>query len=144
MQIKEPSGFKAAKKKAETLVRDVSRLATLLENAVAKADRNKSILGKILDDLSALFRLIRFWISGRYRDVPWQTIVLATAAVIYFVNPFDLIPDPIPFLGFVDDSSVIGFVLYSISGDLKRFLEWESKIKNDTKSEIQGNLHSNM
>jgi uncharacterized membrane protein YkvA (DUF1232 family) len=123
--MNEPSGFKSARIKAESVVKDISKLTTLLHNAVTKADKNKSILKKVWDDLATLFRLIHAWVSGKYRDVPWQTIVFATAAIVYFVNPFDLIPDPIPFLGFLDDSSVIGFVLYSISGDIKRFLEWE-------------------
>lgn len=122
---KEPSGFRSARLKAESLIKDVSKLTALLHNAISKADKNKSILKKVWDDLMTLFRLIRAWISGRYRDVPWQTMVFAIAAVVYFVNPFDLIPDPIPFLGFIDDSSVIGFVLFSISGDIKKFLEWE-------------------
>jgi uncharacterized membrane protein YkvA (DUF1232 family) len=122
---KEPSGFKSARLKAESLIKDVSKLTTLLHDAIAKADKNKSILKKVWDDLMTLFRLIRAWALGQYRDVPWQTIVFAIAGVVYFVNPFDLIPDPVPFLGFLDDSSVIGFVLYSISGDIKRFLEWE-------------------
>ncbi len=123
--MEEPSGFKSARIKAEAVVKDLTKLSKVVQNAVAKADRNKSILKKVWDDLSTLLRLIKSWISGDYRDVPWQTIVFATAAVLYFINPFDLIPDPIPFLGFIDDSSVIGFVLYSISGDIKRFLEWE-------------------
>ncbi len=107
------------------MIKDVSKVTLLLRNAVSKADKNKSLLKKVWSDLMTLFRLIRAYISGEYRDVPWQTIVFALAAVIYFVNPLDLIPDAIPFFGFIDDSSVIGFVIYSISGDLKRFLEWE-------------------
>jgi uncharacterized membrane protein YkvA (DUF1232 family) len=123
--VKEPSGFKSAKLKAEFLAKDVTRVTSLLQNAVSKADKNKSMLKKVWGDLITLFRFIRAYISGEYRDIPWQTIVFALAAVIYFVNPFDLIPDPIPFFGFIDDSSVIGFVMYSISENLKRFLEWE-------------------
>ena len=123
--VKEPSGFKSARLKAESLVKDISKVNTLLHNAVSKADKNKSLLKKVWGDLIILFRFIRAYISGKYRDVPWQTIVFALAAVIYLVNPLDLIPDPIPFFGFIDDSSVIGFVMYSISGDIKRFLEWE-------------------
>jgi uncharacterized membrane protein YkvA (DUF1232 family) len=135
--MKEPSGFRSARLKAESLVKDVSKLTALLHQAIAKADKNRSILKKVWEDLATLFRLIRAWISRDYPDVPWQTMVLTTAAVVYFINPFDLIPDPIPFLGFLDDSSVIGFVLYSISGDIKRFLEWEQtkigQLNPDTK-----------
>jgi len=38
---------------------------------------------------------------------PADSILMAIAAVIYFVSPFDLIPDSIPVLGLVDDTSVI-------------------------------------
>lgn len=31
-------------------------------------------------------------------------------ALLYFINPFDLMPDITPFLGFVDDMGVIGLV----------------------------------
>ncbi len=124
--IYEPAGFKSARIKAGTLIKDLSKVTWVpLRNAVSKADKNKSLLNKVWGDLMTLFRLIRAYISGEYRDIPWQTIVFAIAAVIYFVNPFDLIPDLIPFFGFIDDSSVIGFVMYSISGNLKKFLEWE-------------------
>lgn len=72
----------------------------------------------------ALFRLIRAWVKGEYQ-VPWRTIVLAIAAIIYLVNPFDAIPDFIPVFGYVDDAAVIAFVINSIRGDLDEFLEWE-------------------
>ncbi len=125
MHTEEPSGFKAAVKKAESLLKDAAGLGAILQNAITKADKNRSVLKKVWEDLTTLFRLVRAWLTGKYRDVPWQSILFAVAAIVYFVNPFDLIPDPIPFFGFIDDSSVIGFVLYSISGDIKKFQEWE-------------------
>jgi uncharacterized membrane protein YkvA (DUF1232 family) len=57
--------------------------------------------------------------------VPWQTIVLAIAAVVYFVNPFDLIPDLIPVIGYLDDATIVGFVIASIGGDIANFRDWE-------------------
>lgn len=138
IHTKEPAGFKSARSKAESLIKDISKVTSLLNKAISRADENKSLLKKVWSDLTALFRLIRAYISGRYRDVPWQTIILALAAVIYFVNPFDLIPDLIPFFGYIDDSSVIGFVIYSISKDFKKFLEWE---KNSHNEDIKSNTN---
>ena len=60
--------------------------------------------------LTALIRLTRAYFSKQYIDVPWQTIVLAIAALIYFVSPIDLIPDFIPVVGYLDDVAVISFV----------------------------------
>lgn len=58
-----------------------------------------------------------------------QTILWAIAAIIYFVNPFDVIPDFIPVVGYVDDSTVIAFVINSIRKDLDDFLKWERSKK---------------
>ena len=35
---------------------------------------------------------------------------LIIGALIYFINPFDLVPDFIPFVGFVDDMTIIALV----------------------------------
>ena len=44
-----------------------------------------------------------------YRDprVPWVARVLAACVVAYAFSPIDLIPDPIPILGYVDDLILI-------------------------------------
>src|SRR4029077_12096648 len=48
--------------------------------------------------------------SSRASFAPANSILMIVAAVIYFVSPFDLIPDSIPVLGLVDDASVLTFV----------------------------------
>ncbi|MFQ5596682.1 MAG: YkvA family protein [Nitrospiria bacterium] len=120
-----PGGFKEAEKTAADFVKDKAKTEHLLIEAVQKADREKSFLGKIWDDLQALFRLVRAWHKGEYTEVPMKTIMLAISAVVYFVNPFDLVPDFLPGVGFIDDAAVIGFVLRSIKEDIDRFLAWE-------------------
>ena len=74
----------------------------------------------------ALLRLLQAYLHGEYTRIPWASVVSATAAVLYFVMPIDLIPDFIPVGGFVDDASVIAFVAAQIREDLDRFLQWEA------------------
>jgi len=38
------------------------------------------------------------------------------AALKYLVDPFDLIPDKTPFLGFVDDANVVELVKIKLDG----------------------------
>ena len=125
MPTNQPPGFNSAKQRAESLASDTSKVSSLLTDAVFKAGKNKRALKKVWEDLSTLFRLIRAWVSGSYRNIPWPSIVLAIAAVIYFVNPLDLITDFIPLIGYLDDTTVVWFVMASISNELAKFREWE-------------------
>lgn len=127
MSTIQPTGFNSAQQNAESLADDKIKVSSLLANAVFKAGKNKRSLKSIWNDLTTLFRLIRAWSSGKYKSIPWQTIVFAIAAVIYFVNPFDVVPDLFPFIGYVDDTTVVGFVMASIANELAKFHEWEKK-----------------
>lgn len=119
------SNLEGARRKAEDYSRNPSRVASLLASAERKAERDHSRLGEILVTLSALIRLLKAWAGGRYKVVPWRTIVFALAGIIYFLDPLDLIPDPIPVIGYLDDAGVLAFVLRAIRKDVERFLAWE-------------------
>src|SRR5262245_13985610 len=114
MPESEPILFERARKTAEEYAGDQSKVSGLLEDAKRKAERNRDRLGEMLDSLQSLFRLISAWTRGRYTVVPWRTIVLSIAALVYFVNPLDLIPDFLPMFGFLDDAGVLAFVLHSV------------------------------
>ncbi len=43
------------------------------------------------------------YLAARDPRTPWHARVLAVAVVAYAVSPIDLIPDPIPVLGYLDD-----------------------------------------
>ena len=113
------------RKIAEEYSSDKERTKYLLDEAIRKSQRYKGLLKKCWDDLTALIRLVREYINGEYKDVSWETIVLSIAAIIYFINPIDLIPDFIPGIGFIDDAAVIAFTITSIHKDLNKFREWE-------------------
>ena len=127
--VKSPA-FQQAKSKAEEYARNPEKAKKLIDDAMKKAKgKNKGPLGDVWRYLTALIRLTRAYFSKQYTDVPWQTIVLAIAALIYFVSPVDLIPDFIPGVGYLDDVVVISFVVASIKADLDNFLEWEDDQK---------------
>ncbi len=125
MAEQQPMAFEGARKTAEAYAKDPTKVAELLEEAQKKAKREEKRLGEIWEHLQALVRLVAAWVHGRYTVIPWKTIVLAIASIVYFVNPFDLILDFIPAVGYLDDITVIGFVMNSIRKDIDRFLNWE-------------------
>lgn len=72
-----------------------------------------------------LGRLVKAYALGQYREVPWKTILLIVAAIVYFVNPLDLVPDIIPLTGLTDDFAVLLWVYNSVSNEIEKFLAWE-------------------
>ncbi len=127
-----PEGFENAQNKAQEFVKDKEKIGHLLDEALRKAERNKNVLENIWVDLQALMRLTKAWLKNEYTQIPWQTIVFAIAGIIYFVNPFDIVPDFIPGAGYLDDATVIGFVIKSIRREIKQFLDWEKAQSSTT------------
>lgn len=123
----EPKGFKRAKAKAEALLSNKDQLLRLFHKSQFKAKERANALKDIKDELSALLRLIQAYLNSEYKRVPTKSIIYAIAALVYLVNPLDLIPDFILFTGLLDDVTVISFVIQSIRQDIEEFLEWEKQ-----------------
>lgn len=68
-----------------------------------------------------LYDLLRDWWDGEYA-LPWKTAAAVTGALLYFINPFDVVPDCIPVVGYLDDAVVIGACLRLIRADLKAYV----------------------
>ena len=113
---------------AEQLFGRTRETSALLADAVRKSERNRHKLRSLWRDLSALLRLLRAWKDKTYTKLPKRTIIMALAALLYFVNPMDVIPDVFPLVGFIDDAAVLGLVMAAIRDDLERFQEWEGTI----------------
>jgi len=128
MPTQPPRGFAQAQSQAESAARDKNRTKQLLQDAVNKAYQNRNQLKAVWEDLMAVCRMLKAWSKGDYQTVPWKTIVLSLATVIYFLNPFDMAPDFIPGVGYLDDAVVLGFVVNSIKKELEKFLHWESEV----------------
>src|SRR5437868_6424114 len=76
--------------------------------------------------LQAMLRLIRAYFRGEYRNVSQDALIYIIAAISYLVDPFDLIPDEVPFLGFLDDATVVSFALERTRQALDDFMIWET------------------
>ena len=128
MSTQPPRGFAQAQSQAESAARDKNKTKQLLHEALSKAYRNRTQLKSVWEDLMAVCRMLKAWSKGDYQSVPWKTIVLSLGTIIYFLNPFDVAPDFIPGVGYLDDAVVLGFVVNSIKKELERFLRWESEV----------------
>ena len=82
-------------------------------------------LKRFIEDGKVLTALIRDWRAGKYRQALYGTIAAVAFALLYVFNPFDLIPDVLPFIGAVDDATVIGALLLLVERDLKKYRTWK-------------------
>jgi len=105
-----------------------------LEKVIAKADqiedkfKANGPLGRFIKDVKIMISLVKDYFNGSYREIPWWTIAAVVTALLYALNPFDLIPDFVPYVGLLDDAGVVGVCLLAIEQDLEKYKEW--KIKN--------------
>ncbi len=124
--MSDSGGFGSAREEAGKVASDRARVGRLVQDALTKAYRNRRWLLKVWIDLLALCRLIAAWSRGEYRHLPWKSLVLALAGILYFLNPVDIFPDVIPGIGLLDDAGVLALVFNSIRNDLRRYLKWEA------------------
>jgi len=76
--------------------------------------------------LQTMLRLVRAHHHGDYDEIPGNALLWIVAALNYLIDPFDLIPDATPVLGFVDDATVIEFVTDKTRPTLDAFMVWET------------------
>ena len=121
--------FKKAKHRASGILNDPKRLRRLAAAAMAKVKelRNDTDgMHTLKEQVNTFVRMIRAYQSGDYQRTPWKSLLLITAGIIYFVSPLDLIPDFIPVLGFMDDITVLLWILNSVGKDVEKYEEWEA------------------
>jgi uncharacterized membrane protein YkvA (DUF1232 family) len=127
-KAKDSEAFKKAKNKAEEYASNPEKLSELIDKASKKANGKRGPLDAVWLQLTACFRLIKAYASGSYREIPWSSLIMLVAAVIYFVMPVDLIPDFILGLGLLDDAALLGWTVKTFSSDIDAFVEWEERV----------------
>ena len=86
-------------------------------------DNNK--FGRFIKQMKLGISLIKDFKDKRYTDIPWRSIAMIAAAVLYFVNPFDMVPDMLPVFGIADDAMLFATVFKSIQSDLEKYAQWK-------------------
>lgn len=120
--------FAQAKNGAAKLISNRFRMAALI-GAVGKKlhaiENKKKFTADLKDKIFELGRLLKASVTGNYRSLPWKSALSIAAALIYFVNPADIIPDIIPFSGLLDDFTILVWTYNSLQIDLEEFKKWE-------------------
>lgn len=115
--------FEHSKVEAEVLLKDKKKMEHFLERLEHKLSRFP-LAGKYLSDIPLLVSLVKAYVDRRYVEIPVGSIIAIVGALIYFLNPFDVIPDILPVIGILDDAAVIAFATKLVHDDLMEYKAW--------------------
>ena len=119
-----------------------------LEYLLGKEDKLKEkledsgYLEPFSDDLMLFMSLVKDYYKGDYRKIPFKTISAGVIGALYVLNPIDLIPDSIPFIGHIDDALVLKFCLKQARKDLQKYKEWKQE-QSATKDKLEDKNDTN-
>lgn len=100
---------------------DIARVTQRAAEIEAKLPR----LRKAMENAKVLLILVKDYWAGTYREVPYWVISAAALALLYVLNPADVLPDFVLGAGYLDDATVVAFCLKLIERELDRYKLWK-------------------
>lgn len=116
-----------ATRRAERILRSATASRWLARAVFSRSDQLQQRLGEAAGQLKLLAAMLLDWATGRYRQVPWATLLTITGALVYFLMPLDAIPDPIIGLGLLDDMGVLAKSWQFARQDIESYREWRDR-----------------
>ena len=117
----------ADKEKDEKSLIDSIQLILRKEDKIKDQLENGRGLERYTSDLLLLMSLVKDYYQGNYRNIPYTTISAGVVGLLYIINPIDIVPDFIPFIGQVDDALVLKFCLKLMEKDLAKYKTWKDE-----------------
>ena len=116
-----------AKVRASEILSQPERMNQLLNTSkekLTKLELQEQDFKGILGTIKTFIRMLKAFRSGQY-SIPWTTVILMVAALVYFVVPLDMLPDFIPVTGYIDDFAVVLAIFRRIKDEVVAFQAWE-------------------
>ncbi len=101
------------------------RLNKVVQESMTKTNK-MDMFKKISRELRLAIGLVLDYSKGNYRDVKKKDIILIVAGFLYLLNPADIVPDFILFFGFVDDLSVLTYIVKKLDKELEKYDAWKN------------------
>ncbi|OYW75504.1 MAG: hypothetical protein B7Z37_12975 [Verrucomicrobia bacterium 12-59-8] len=83
-------------------------------------------LKQVFEQAKIMLSMVKDYWKGAYREIPYWAISAVSMALLYVLNPADVIPDVILGAGYLDDATVVAFCLKLVQHELERYQEWQA------------------
>lgn len=79
----------------------------------------------VANQTKLIMELIDDYRAGTFRQIPWHSLAIAAAAILYVANPADVLPEALLGIGLLDDILVAAFAARVLRRDLKSYCEFK-------------------
>lgn len=74
-----------------------------------------------------LTQILHDWRIGTYKTISYKNISISIFVLMYYVSPYDFVPDFIPFIGKKDDDFVLKKGLIYLDEEIKKYKNWKEQ-----------------
>lgn len=114
---------------ARKVYKDKNRFKSVVDESMQKSSK-VDLFKEISHELRLVFGLLNDYRKGNYRNIKKKDIFLMLAALLYLLNPADIIPDFIIGVGFVDDLSVLAYIIKKLKDELEKYRIWKENARS--------------
>lgn len=109
-------------KRAFEILKDPKLILGLVGDVEGKinAEYFKKQFKTFWEDLKTLLSMLKDTARGRYKPQSKKSMVLIVLALLYFLNPMDLIPDLLVG-GFIDDAALLAWVVSKVKDEIDNY-----------------------
>ena len=113
-----------SKEKAAAFLEDGGKMDQLLDQVEAKLETVPKA-GVYLAEVPRMIALLKDYIQKDYTEVPKSALIMIVAALLYLVNPKDIIPDKYIGVGLIDDAAVVAACIALTKKELDAYDAWK-------------------
>ena len=113
----------SGKEKAAAILEDGGKMDQLLQQVEDKLETVPGA-GSYLAEVPRMISLLKDHMQNDYTQAPKKTLIIIVAALLYLINPRDIIPDKYIGIGLLDDAAVVAACIALTRSDLDAYDAW--------------------